>query len=69
MRILKYTLQKCVVNRYMNTFFIYIQMTAAKAREACQHLWMKEALDILVDRLTSAQTQKDEEEVSACSLS
>lgn len=44
-------------------------MTAAKAREACQHWWMKEALDILVDRLTSAQTQKDEEEVSACSLS
>lgn len=58
---------------------MYTQMTAAKAREACQHWWMKEALDILVERLTSEQkrltseqNQRDEEDaslVSACSLS
>ncbi|KAM7484700.1 hypothetical protein LguiA_000709 [Lonicera macranthoides] len=27
-------------------------MSASEAREVCQHVWMKEALDILVDRLT-----------------
>lgn len=51
---------------------MYTQMTAAKAREACQHWWMKEALDILVERLTSEHNQRDEEDaslVSACSLS
>lgn len=45
-----------------------MQMSAAKAREACQHWWMKEALDILVERLTSAQKQ-EEENALACSLS
>ncbi|KAM0983393.1 hypothetical protein ACFX13_011117 [Malus domestica] len=44
-----------------------IWMTAAKAREACQHWWMKEALDILVERLTSEQKQ-GEENVLACSF-
>uniref|UniRef100_A0A2N9HB29 Nudix hydrolase domain-containing protein n=1 Tax=Fagus sylvatica TaxID=28930 RepID=A0A2N9HB29_FAGSY len=32
-----------------------IWMSAAQAREVCQHGWMKEALDVLVDRLTSPQ--------------
>ncbi|XP_008221469.1 PREDICTED: nudix hydrolase 17, mitochondrial-like [Prunus mume] len=45
-----------------------IWMSAAKARDACQHWWMKEALDILVERLTSAQKQ-EEEDAMACSLS
>ncbi|XP_056164604.1 nudix hydrolase 18, mitochondrial [Syzygium oleosum] len=30
-----------------------IWMTAAEAREVCRHWWMKEALDILVERLGS----------------
>jgi diphosphoinositol-polyphosphate diphosphatase len=29
-------------------------MTVAQAREVCQHWWMKEALDILVQRLISS---------------
>jgi len=33
-------------------------MTVAQAREVCQHWWMKEALDILVQRLVSSQTTK-----------
>ncbi|CAL0331066.1 unnamed protein product [Lupinus luteus] len=36
-----------------------IWMTVAQAREACQHWWMKEALDILVKRLVSPQQWKD----------
>lgn len=37
-------------------------MTAAEAREVCQHGWMKEALDKLVERLTSPQQQQKEED-------
>lgn len=29
-------------------------MSASEAREACQQCWMKEALDILVDRLKTS---------------
>jgi diphosphoinositol-polyphosphate diphosphatase len=30
-------------------------MNVVEAREVCHHWWMKEALDILVDRLTPQQ--------------
>ncbi|KAJ0038026.1 hypothetical protein Pint_22382 [Pistacia integerrima] len=47
-----------------------VQMSAAEAREECRHWWMKEALDILVARLTSTMEQNEEEEnVMSCSLS
>ncbi|XP_022775691.1 nudix hydrolase 18, mitochondrial-like [Durio zibethinus] len=42
-------------------------MNVKEARDVCQHWWMKEALDILVDRLTSPQQQK-EQNISICSL-
>ncbi|XAR63677.1 NAD(+) diphosphatase [Bertholletia excelsa] len=42
-----------------------IWMSAAEAREVCQHWWMKEALDILVDRLKQSNTEQD---VQLCSL-
>ncbi|WRX20875.1 NUDIX hydrolase domain - like 10 [Theobroma cacao] len=42
-------------------------MSVDKARKACQYSWMKEALDILEQRLMS-QRQLDEEEVAPCSL-
>lgn len=32
-----------------------IWMTVEEAREACRHWWMKEALDVLVERLTRKQ--------------
>ncbi|TKY69246.1 Nudix hydrolase 17 [Spatholobus suberectus] len=34
-----------------------IWMNVDEAREACQHWWMKEALDILVERLTLQQNR------------
>uniref|UniRef100_A0A2P2KDE1 Uncharacterized protein MANES_02G077800 n=1 Tax=Rhizophora mucronata TaxID=61149 RepID=A0A2P2KDE1_RHIMU len=44
-------------------------MSVAEAREACQHWWMKEALDVLVNRLMSQQKQRDNKEgVGPCSL-
>jgi diphosphoinositol-polyphosphate diphosphatase len=43
-------------------------MSVTEARECCQHWWMKEALDVLVDRL-AGQQQLDEDEVGSCSLS
>jgi diphosphoinositol-polyphosphate diphosphatase len=45
-----------------------IWMPVAEARDACRHWWMKEALDILVRRLTFLQQQK-EENVNSCSQS
>lgn len=42
-------------------------MSAAEAREVCKHWWMKEALDILVERVTSMREQIKEENVIACS--
>ncbi|XP_044491196.1 nudix hydrolase 18, mitochondrial-like [Mangifera indica] len=46
-----------------------IWMSFEEAREVCCHWWMKEALDILLARLTSAMDQNEEEEnVSYCSL-
>ncbi|KAF9592493.1 hypothetical protein IFM89_015064 [Coptis chinensis] len=42
-------------------------MTVGEARDVCQHVWMKEALDELVCRLTSSK--QPEEDVSHCSLS
>ncbi|KAI8017906.1 hypothetical protein LOK49_LG04G01503 [Camellia lanceoleosa] len=33
-------------------------MSATEAKEVCQHLWMKEALDVLVGRLSSAKQRK-----------
>ncbi|WCJ33611.1 hypothetical protein M5689_014965 [Euphorbia peplus] len=39
-----------------------IWMTVEEAREACRHWWMKEALDILVERLTLSMQQKDDDE-------
>ncbi|KAK6921617.1 NUDIX hydrolase domain [Dillenia turbinata] len=41
-------------------------MTVDEAREACLHWWMKEALDILVDRLSSPS--RSEENVATSSL-
>ncbi|KAF8407596.1 hypothetical protein HHK36_006730 [Tetracentron sinense] len=45
-------------------------MTASKAKEVCQPLWMKEALDRLVHRLKSSQQseEEDEKDVAPCSL-
>ncbi|KDP25791.1 hypothetical protein JCGZ_22513 [Jatropha curcas] len=40
-------------------------MSVADARECCQHWWMKEALDLLVNRLIS-QEQLEEGEVRSC---
>ncbi|KAI4357554.1 hypothetical protein L6164_001494 [Bauhinia variegata] len=37
-----------------------IWMNVAEAREVCQHWWMKEALDILVERLVSAEKQRED---------
>ncbi|XP_038906538.1 nudix hydrolase 18, mitochondrial-like [Benincasa hispida] len=45
-----------------------VWMSAHEAREVCQHWWMKEALDILVGRL-STQKKQQIEEVMPCSLS
>lgn len=45
-----------------------IWMTVEEAREVCQHWWMKEALDILVGRISSRRHQ-EEEDASSCSLS
>lgn len=36
-------------------------MTAAEAREVCQHGWMKEALDKLVERLTAPQQLREDD--------
>ncbi|KAL5052505.1 hypothetical protein RYX36_033187 [Vicia faba] len=35
-----------------------VWMTVGKAREVCQHWWMKEALDVLVQRLISLKQQQ-----------
>ncbi|KAJ6369567.1 hypothetical protein OIU76_027914 [Salix suchowensis] len=45
-----------------------IWMSVDEARECCQRGWMKEALDVLVDRLASRQ-QLGEEEMGSCSAS
>ncbi|XP_065854882.1 nudix hydrolase 18, mitochondrial-like [Euphorbia lathyris] len=39
-----------------------IWMSVEEARDACRHWWMKEALDILVHRLTLSMQQKEEKE-------
>ncbi|PIN11105.1 Diadenosine and diphosphoinositol polyphosphate phosphohydrolase [Handroanthus impetiginosus] len=36
-------------------------MSVAEAKEACEQLWMKEALAILVDRLTSSTLQEEKQ--------
>ncbi|XP_023540937.1 nudix hydrolase 17, mitochondrial-like [Cucurbita pepo subsp. pepo] len=38
-----------------------IWMSVGEAREVCRHWWMKEALDILVERLTSMGEQKEDD--------
>lgn len=43
-------------------------MSVQEAREVCQHVWMKEALDEFVSRLTSEQ-HADKEQVGPCSVS
>lgn len=44
-------------------------MDVEEARDVCQHWWMKEALDILVERLNSMQQQqKEEEDISICDM-
>lgn len=45
-----------------------IWMSVQEAREVCQHVWMKEALDEFVSRLTSEQ-HADKEQVGPCSVS
>ncbi|KAK3222232.1 hypothetical protein Dsin_009257 [Dipteronia sinensis] len=42
-----------------------IWMTVEEAREVCRHWWMKEALDILVERLASPLEHKVEDELSS----
>ncbi|KAJ8770253.1 hypothetical protein K2173_012695 [Erythroxylum novogranatense] len=37
-----------------------IWMTVEEAREVCRHLWMKEALDRFVERLTALQLQQED---------
>uniref|UniRef100_A0A5B7AL88 Putative Nudix hydrolase 17 n=1 Tax=Davidia involucrata TaxID=16924 RepID=A0A5B7AL88_DAVIN len=37
-----------------------VWMTVAEAKEVCQHWWMKEALDKLVDRLKSPQHKEED---------
>ncbi|KAJ7964466.1 Nudix hydrolase-like protein [Quillaja saponaria] len=44
-----------------------IWMSVSEAREACQHGWMKEALDKLVKRLTDRK-QGNKEQAVCCSL-
>ncbi|KAG6765969.1 hypothetical protein POTOM_030032 [Populus tomentosa] len=46
-----------------------IWMTVDEAREVCRHWWMKEALDILVERHSSLQQLQKEELALSCSLS
>ncbi|WRX14875.1 NUDIX hydrolase domain - like 7 [Theobroma cacao] len=43
-------------------------LNVKEARDVCQHWWMKEALDILVERLTSSLQQQKEQNMSICSL-
>ncbi|KAJ4845842.1 Nudix hydrolase 17, mitochondrial [Turnera subulata] len=43
-----------------------IWMPVAEAREVCRHWWMKEALDILVERQMSIQQQDQDELLSCC---
>ncbi|KAA8529006.1 hypothetical protein F0562_033506 [Nyssa sinensis] len=38
-----------------------IWMSVAEAKEVCQQMWMKEALDKLVDRIKSSPQQKEED--------
>ncbi|KAG6601848.1 Nudix hydrolase 17, mitochondrial, partial [Cucurbita argyrosperma subsp. sororia] len=38
-----------------------VEMSVGEAREVCRHWWMKEALDILVERLTSMGEQKEDD--------
>ncbi|XP_059623215.1 nudix hydrolase 17, mitochondrial-like [Cornus florida] len=42
-------------------------LSVTEARKACQHGWMKEALDVFVRRITSSQRHEDEE-IGPCSL-
>lgn len=44
-------------------------MSVEEAREVCQHLWMKEALDRLVKRLASRPQHRNEEQEEPCSIS
>ncbi|GFY90751.1 nudix hydrolase homolog 21 [Actinidia rufa] len=45
-------------------------MSVTEAKEACQHSWMKEALDKLVKRLALAKQEEEEGEgVGTCTLS
>lgn len=37
-------------------------MNIEDARKVCQHWWMKEALDVLVDRLAPSRQQEEEDE-------
>lgn len=41
-------------------------MSIEEAREECQYWWMKEALDILVNRLTSSVNHRQEQNVASC---
>uniref|UniRef100_A0A2P2MPF0 Diphosphoinositol polyphosphate phosphohydrolase n=1 Tax=Rhizophora mucronata TaxID=61149 RepID=A0A2P2MPF0_RHIMU len=42
-------------------------MPVTEAREACRHWWMKEALDILVERLNPQQSLTEENTLSCSS--
>lgn len=44
-------------------------MTVEEAKEVCDALWMKEALDRLVDRLSASCQKQNKEEVSPFFLS
>ncbi|KHG02671.1 Nudix hydrolase 18, mitochondrial -like protein [Gossypium arboreum] len=42
-------------------------MNVKEARDVCQHWWMKEALDILVERLNSLKQQNEQNYPNICS--
>lgn len=43
-------------------------MNVEEAREACRDWWMKEALDVLVERLSSPMNQPKEEKTISISI-
>nr|KJB30709.1 hypothetical protein B456_005G156300 [Gossypium raimondii] len=44
-----------------------VEMNVKEARDVCQHWWMKEALDILVERLNSLKQQNEQNYPNICS--
>lgn len=47
-------------------YFTCLQMSVAQAREVCQRLWMKEALDEFVRRQTQLKQNEEKDETTTC---